>query len=138
MRFSIAQKQNYLYVCMIIATVLIAIFSYQIFQQKWVKFRKAEQAFSKEKFQEAIELYQQSLKHGSIPPQGSVHLADSYVATGNFSEAIKWYHYYMELYPKDIQVRFSYANALNWSGNLEQAGQEYQKVLEQHELDKNH
>lgn len=137
MTLSIAQKQNYLYVLLILATIAIAIFSYRAFEKKWVLFRRAENKYQEQKFNEAIDLYQQALALGLTYPHTFAHLADAYVAAGNFAEAIKWYRRYLDFYPNDAEARLSYAQALNWNGNIKEADEEYQKVLKQHEMDQN-
>lgn len=134
---AIAKRQNYVYICMILATVAITVFCYRTFQKKWIIYRKAEDKFKQEKFNEAISLYQQALALGPIGSQAFVHLADAYVAEGYFSESLKWYRTYLELFPKDTEVRFSYAQALNWSGNIKDADLEYKKYIKDNESNQN-
>lgn len=137
MALSIVQRQNYFYLFLIISTMAAAIFLYHTTQKKWIMFRQGEIQFYKQHFDQAIESYQKAMAIGAITPIAFVHLADSYVATGKFKEAIPWYQKYLERFPKDADARFSYANALNWNGNIEEAKEEYQQVLQQHEMDKN-
>lgn len=136
MSWSISKKQNYLYFGMILLTMFTALVSYRITQKKWILYRQAENQFEEKNFKEAIILFQESMKAGPTNPEAISRLADAYVAIGNFSEAIKWYRLYLNRYPKDINVRLSLARALSWMGNIKEAEQEYEKVLEaQHEMD---
>lgn len=136
MTSSIAKKQNYLYICFIIITFIVTVLIYRISQKKWLFFREAEYKFQEKEFKEAIDLYQKSLSIDVTSPIAFVHLADSYVAMGNFSEAIKWYRAYLKLYPYDATVRHSLARSLSWNGNIKEAQKEYQTLLQVHEVDK--
>lgn len=134
MHLSINQKQNYLYVSLMILTIAAAIFSYRTLQTKWILIREAENKFMEKSFPEAIALYQKSMKEGLttqelIASNSIFHLADSYNATGNFSESIKYYRLYLDKYPDDDNVRLLLARVLSWSGNFKEAEKEYQKAL---------
>lgn len=138
MNISIAQKQNYLYFTLILLTILTAIISYRLFEKKWLILKEAERQFYAHDFQQAIPLYQKSLGKGPTTPKAFLHLADSYVATGNFSEGIKYYRLYLEELPQDDAVRLLLARALSWNGNFKEAEKEYQKILEENKrIEKN-
>lgn len=136
MTLSIAQKQNYLYLGLIILMIVVAVLSYRVFQKKWLFFREAEKKYQEQQFKESIDFYQKSLSNGPVSSIAYLHLADAYVATGNFNEAIKWYYRYLELYPKDSIARQSLARALSWNGNIKESEKEYQILLQEHEKEK--
>lgn len=135
MTLSVVHKQNCLYLSMIVATIAIAMISYRYFEDNWIYYRVAEDKFNEKAFPEAIELYQKSLAAGPVSSKALVHLADSYVAVGNFSEAIKWYRIYLNLHPEDSNTRLSLARALSWNGNIEESQQEYQTLLKEQEYE---
>lgn len=129
MNYSIIKKQNYLFLGLIFLTVISSIITYRTTQKKWVLYSAAENKFRKKSFEQAIDLYQNSLKIGSTSPFAYLHLADSYVAIGNFKEGIKFYQMYLEIYPDDQAVRLLLARALSWNGNIKESVEEYHKIL---------
>lgn len=131
MKLTIAQKQFYIYIGLILLAVLLSFVSYRMTQQKWLLYRAAETQFHQQSFREAIPLYQSSLEKGITTPILYVHLADSYTTVGNFPEAITFYRKYLEIQPQDHEVRFLLARVLNWNGDLRESESEYRKVLEQ-------
>lgn len=137
MAFTIAQKQNYLYISMIIATIFITILCYRIFEKKWLILREAEDKFNEGQFKEAIYFYEKGLEMGAVSSSAFHHLADAYVVEGDFTQAIPWYRAYLRLHPHDWEVRQALARALSWSGHIKEAEQEYQIILkEENELEK--
>lgn len=129
MNYSISKKQNYLFLGLVIVTIIISMITYRTTQKKWVLYSDAENKFRKKSFEQAIVVYQKSLDIGATSPLAYLHLADSYVAVGNFSEGIKFYHMYLEIYPDDQDVRLLLARALSWNGNIKESVEEYHKIL---------
>lgn len=64
MKASIIRKQNYLYLSLIVLTILAAIISYRFFEEKWLILKEAQNKFEEKSFEEAIALYQKSLTKG--------------------------------------------------------------------------
>lgn len=133
MALSFSRKQDYICLFLFIITIVASILSYRTSQKKWLLYREADNQFVTEKFNEAIPLYLESIKLGKTNPNITERLAASYVAVGNFSDAIRWYRTYLEIHPKDINARFALAQALSWNGNIKESEQEFRKVLENHE-----
>lgn len=130
MPLSIHQKQVYIYLALILATVLASFFCYRLTQKKWLHLNAAESLYEKKSFKEAIPLYEESLAEGVTSSKAVLHLADSYTAIGKFPEAIQYYRRYLDIYPNDSNARLSLARTLSWNGNYEESQKEYQKLLE--------
>ncbi|MDP1881111.1 MAG: hypothetical protein Q8K60_09260 [Parachlamydiaceae bacterium] len=131
MALSISQKQNYMFIGFIIATALTSILIYHLTQQKWVLLSKAENNYYNKSYKQAIEFYNESIELGKTNPNVYLHLAESYIATGNFVEGIKNYRLYLEIYPHDSSVRLLLARALSWNHQIDEAEKEYQLMMEQ-------
>lgn len=130
MTLSIAAKQNYLYLALIIFTSIGAIFFYRLTQQKWILFREAEIQFDRQEYESAISLYKKSMAAGFPLSKITLKLARAYVATGHFQEAIEVYKIYLLEHPQDKQARIEFARALSYIGNFEESKNEYKKLLE--------
>lgn len=123
-----AQKQNYIYFAMIFIVSISVIAIYRTTNKNWMLFRAGEDKFNKKAFSSAIPLLLDSLSSGSTSQKAMLHLADAYVAVGDFPEAIHWYKIYLVAHPKESGTRLKLAQALEWSGNFEEAEEELKKL----------
>lgn len=127
---SIASKQNLIYSILVLATLITTPFFYYILQDQWVNYRNAEISYTKKEYDKAIRLYDLASKAGVPFERIAKNLANSYVTLGNFDEAIAIYKKYLDLYPKDKEMRLEYAKTLTWARHFKEADAEYQKLLE--------
>lgn len=129
--FDFASRQNATFVFLLFLIILTTSVVYKIQNPSWIVFREAENKYNGKDYQSAISLYIQSLKKGPTSSQTIRHLADSYVAEGNFPEAIHWYKNYLESHPKDRDVRLALARALSWNGNFVESEEQYQILMKE-------
>ncbi len=134
MRFSNNKKQSYIFIGSVILTIILSIVTFRNTQQKWLLFRDAENKFYDKSFEEATLLYKKSLEYGFTTPLVFLHLADSLVADGNFPQGIINYYLYLNIKPNDTAVRLLLARALQWNGNIQEAEEEYEKILKKKTL----
>lgn len=127
---SIAIKQNFIYVLLVIMTSSGSIALYFSLHQDWILFREAENQYENKEYQSAIDLYKKSLEKGLPPSTVNLNYANSYVALGRFEEAALLYKEYLKFYPKDNKVRLALAKTLMWMGKYSEAEAEYEKILE--------
>lgn len=127
---TIAQKQNILYWAYCVMTSIGIFLLYHQTQPQWVLFRKAERQYMQKDYHQAITSYQRSLSEGASTINAQLHLADSYVAVGEFSKAIIYYRDYLAVYPQAKEVHYTLAKALFWNGDLEESEKEYKKIME--------
>jgi len=132
MVLSIPQKQNLFYLIFVILISIGSIFLYRTTQQEWINYRGAETKYDNKDYEGAIDLYKKSLEAGIPFSKVAVNLANSYVTTGNFKEAIVIYKDYLLDHPEDTNVRLDLARALSYIGNFEESEIEYKKTLEDH------
>lgn len=126
---TIARKQNILYLAYLVLTSLGMILLYHQTQSQWVYYREAEKHYLLKNYDDAILFYQKSLAEGDTNEYAKLHLADSYVAVGDFPKAIELYKRHLESYPEAKEVHYALAKALFWNGNLEESESEYKKVV---------
>lgn len=130
MALSTSNYQYYFYFAYIILTSIGTFYLYKWTEKEWVFYREAETKFANKEYAAAIDLYKKSMEKGVPFSKGAVNLANSYVAVGNFKEAIVLYKEYLLEHPKENHVRLELARALSYVGNLKESEVEYQKVLE--------
>lgn len=130
MAFSIGAKQNCIYVVLVVLTSIVSIVMYKTLNQDWILFREAETKYNNKEYDAAIVLYKKSVEEGLSSSKVAMNLANSYVAIGNFKEAIDLYRTHLLENPKDTNIRLALARALSWTGNLKESEEEYQKILE--------
>lgn len=131
MYFTIARKQNYIYILSLMLVSIMTTILYFKTQSKWIIFKEAEHKYEAKEFAAAIPLYKKSIAEGVTTKEAYINLASAYEATRLFPEAISVYKVYLQLHPEDNQVHIKYARALSWNGNFEESQKEYQKILEQ-------
>ncbi len=130
MALSIGAKQNWIYFMLVLLTAIGSTVVYQWTRQEWVLFREAQKKYEDAEYEGAIALYKKSVEKGIEFSKVTIQLANSYVALGNFPEAIALYRQYLSQNPGDKQTRLALARALSWTGNLKESEEEYQKILE--------
>lgn len=129
MTLSIAAKQNYIYLALIIFTSIGSVVLYRLTQQQWIMFREAETQFDHKEYETAISLYKKSVAAGYPLSKVALKLARAHVAMGHFQEAIDLYKGYLLEHPQDKQARLEFARALSYVGNFKESEREYKSLL---------
>lgn len=89
MTWSIKTRQLASYCSFLGLTIILTIGAYFLLRPGWVYYRQGENYFFAKNFQQAIVLYQKSIKAGLNRPQIMAHLGDAYMATGQFHQAMQ-------------------------------------------------
>lgn len=125
---SMAQRQNYIYFFMSLIIAIATVMIYWETKPQWLLFREAENKFEQKAFAAAIPLYLESMKAGNSSFEAVLHLADAYVAMGDFPQAIRWYKVALEKQNNRYDIRFKLGETLIWNNNFEEAEEEFKKL----------
>lgn len=130
--------QKGIYLILMVITFILASASYFFFRQAEVIYSQAEAKNKQEHYQEALDLYRQSIQKGYKEPKVYLNIADAYTALGDFEESVKWYRMYLEKKPKDSLARLKLARVLSYVGHYDESLKEYRKALEDADETNNH
>lgn len=103
---------------------------YRSTNPEWLLYRQGNDYFEEKEFEKATEFYHQSIQKGLSDPDAFRSMGNAYVVMGNFDDAIEVYRKYLEIKPRDHQVRLLLAKVLNWNHNYEEAEKEFNIILE--------
>ena len=120
--------QNIIYFSLVLITVASAFFIYQYTNTAWLSFRQAENFYNQKRYSDAIVFYKKSLEQKNTIYSGQLRLAESYVAIGEFANAVVWYKHYLKAHPNDKRAHLSLARALTWNLDYKEAEQEYKNL----------
>ncbi|MFH1136840.1 MAG: tetratricopeptide repeat protein [Pseudomonadota bacterium] len=115
------RRQQFFFTLLLVLTALASAWGYQRFRGEYILYHKAENLFINQDYRGAIEVFQQAFALGLDLPQARRRLADSYLATRNFSPAFELYKKIARDYPGDAEVAAKLAQLHSQFGQPRQA-----------------
>lgn len=131
MTLSFATKQRLTVAGILFIVAAATHFAYHLLNPQWISYRKAEQKYLYEQWDEAIEYYQESFSSGLKKPEAMLRIAEAYSKIRNFPKSIHWYETYLSIKPHDIWARRSLAGVLTANQEFEKASKQYQLIMEE-------
>lgn len=131
MLFNKAKRQKHIYITLLIISGVACIILYPIINPGSNYFREAQKVYFTKKFAAAIPYFEKAIAAGSTNPTAYNHLAYSYLAESNFSQAAVWFRAYLKMKPRDLDARLSLARSLTWAKKYEEAAIEYKELLKE-------
>lgn len=92
---------------------------------------EGDEAAAADRHEEAIAAYQQALRQRpALRTELAAKLGRQYLWADRKAEAVQWLREYVTAHPGDCDVRFDYALALSWNGQLLAALREYRMLAD--------
>lgn len=128
MSMRLGNRQNLSYAGILVSAFLVTSFSYYKLNQEWIVFRKAENRFAQREYSAAIPLYEEAVAGGIRSATPRHHLGESYLALGQFQDALRTYEGLSRLYPEDLYALKNLAALYDHFHRLDDAIALYHKV----------
>jgi len=103
-----------LFVVILVFISLLTTLIYQNTQQADINYYQARSYFEQSDYEQAISLYQQSLKYRPQHIEALIELGRSYLWTGKNKQAIAVLQEAVSLKPEDEKLKLSLAQAFSW------------------------
>jgi tetratricopeptide (TPR) repeat protein len=88
---TIKTRQYLAFTVIMVLTMVLTTAAYRLTGRKWILYRNGESLFFAEQFSEAIPLLSQAIQSGVKQPEAALYLADAFMATRKFEDAMSVY-----------------------------------------------
>ena len=88
---TVKTKQYATFTVILVLTLVLTMAAYRLTSRKWILYRNGEDLFFAQRFSEAIPLLRQAIQGGVNRPEAGLYLADAFMATRQFEDALSVY-----------------------------------------------
>ncbi len=130
MKLSLALKQTFGVLGLIMLTVISTHFFYGWIRSDWIYYKTAKTYYGRQDWAQAREYFEKSFAQGLSYPEAHLDLAHTYIELKDFQLAKQEYKTYLEIRPHDATALRKYAATLIAVGEFDEAKQNYEKYFE--------